>query len=637
MTRAIIGFVIVCLSLVPVTAASQPQAMQDSLLMGPPDTALVVATVTYVVGSTVYFDAGREQGLTSGLQGTLLRGGTVLGAVVVLDLSSRRGTASVDTGMAPQAGDKVRFPVVVTAMARRIDTAAPPLAAAAAEKPFMSRMGIRGRAGIRFLAVQDQDGGSHFNQPAADLALELRQPGGAPLRFFVDARARRTYLSEGADESRTRVYRLEGLWDASSRVHIALGRLAAPQFPSVGLVDGGRAEVGLDPVTLGAFFGTQPEPDTYDLSNEVMQYGVYSRAVGKVGESGRWGGVLGWASSTASGEPNRNFFYLAGDLGTGRLQLHGNQDVDLNRGWKADLEGESITFTNTYVSGSYRITRPWAVRASFDNRRNVLLYADRETPESEFDRSYRQGFQVGTEWRGRWTVDVSYRSSRGVEGDARSGTLAVRVPRFPARAFDLTARGTRYTGPDIDGWLGAMGVLWHATTQLDVSAHGGLRAEDRSFGLGTEETIHWFGADCDLSVLSNWYVNLSAELTRGTAEHTDQIYSRFLTYRRRSDQSFTKLLRQYAIRSRIHVETLIAQEADQRQSELPRRVHGQARRGSHRRQDRDPGQDRFLHQLEAGSPAHPENMLEGGELVLQKQCAHDLVNRVVPSNILVQR
>ena len=530
MTRAIIGFVIVCLSLVPVTTASQPQVMQDSLLAGPPDTAFVVATVTYVVGTTVYFDAGREQGLTSGGQGTLVRGDQVLGPVLVLDLSSRRGTGSVEIGIAPQAGDKVRFPVVVTPMARRIDTAAPPLVSAPAEKPFMSRMGIRGRAGVRFLAVRDQDGGSHFNQPAADVTLEVRQPGGAPLRFYVDARARRTYLSEGTDESRTRMYRLEGAWDVSDRVHVAAGRLAAPQFPSVGLIDGGRAEVAFNPITLGAFFGTQPEPGSYALSSDVKQYGLYSRATGKVGESGRWGGILGWATSSASGEPNRNFFYLAADLGTGRLQLHGNQDVDLNRGWKADVEGESVTFTNTYVSGSYRITRPWAVRASFDNRRNVRLYTDRETPESEFDRSYRQGFQLGTEWRGRWTVDVSYRSSRGVDGDARSGTLALRVPRFPARAFDLTARGTRYTGPEIDGWLGAMGALWHATNRLDVSTHGGVRVEDRSFGLGSEETITWFGADCDLSLLSNWYVNVSAELTRGTAEHTDQVYSS-LTYR----------------------------------------------------------------------------------------------------------
>ena len=63
-----------------------------------------------------------------------------------------------------------------------------------------------------------------------------------------------------------------------------------------------------------------------------------------------------------------------------------------------------------------------------------------------------------------------------------------------------------------------------------MGGHGGIRSEDRSFGLGSQETIEWFGAECDLSLLSSWYLNLSAELTRGTAEHADQIYSS-LTYR----------------------------------------------------------------------------------------------------------
>jgi len=493
-----------------------------------PDTAVVVATVTHVVGTTAYFDAGREQGLLANAEGTLVRSGNVVGKITVLDLSSRRATGTVESGVTAQIGDKVEFRVSAVAMARPIPAAPIPIAMVEPSKPFMSRMGIRGRAGIRYLAVSGAD--SHFNQPAADLALVALHPGGSPVYFAVDTRARHTYLSGGADEARTRVYRLEGGWDISSRVHLALGRQDAPQFPSVGLIDGGRLEVGANPVAFGAFYGTQPEPDSYAYSNDVTQYGVYSRAKGQVGEGGRWGAILGWANSTAHGEPNRNFFYLGGDLGARRLQLHANQDMDLNSGWKADAEGRSVTFSNTYLSGTYQITHPWAVRASFDNRRNVRLYADRETPESQFDSSYRQGFQLGTEWRTRLTVDLSYRSSRGLDGDARSGTLMLRVPRFPARALDVNARGTRYSGPDIDGWLGALGLLWHATNRMDLGGHGGVRAEDRSFGLGSQETIGWFGAECDLSLLSSWYVNLSAELTRGTAEHTDQIYSS-LTYR----------------------------------------------------------------------------------------------------------
>jgi hypothetical protein len=493
----------------------------------------VVAAVTYVVGSTVYFDAGRDQGLVGGGEGSLLRGDQVLGKITVLDLSSHRGTGTVETGVTAEVGDRARFHVIriagppaPTAPAAMVATAARP-----AGETLTTQRGIRGRAGIRYLAVQDQTGsGSDFTQPAADLALEVLHPGGTPFNLNVDTRARHTYLSGGADEARTRVYRLEASWDPK-RVHVALGRVVAPQVPSVGLIDGGRVEVSLDPFAVGAFLGTQPEPDTYALSGDVKQYGIYSRVQGAF-EGGRWGGILGWANSIAGGESNRNFFYLAGDLSSHRLQLHGNQDVDLNQGWKATAEGRSVTFSNTYLSGRYQIVPRLALRASFDNRRNVRLFTDKETPESQFDASYRQGFSLATEWRqgAAWSADLSYRSSRGVDGDARSGTLALRIPRFPARPIDLNLRGTVYDGPEINGWLSALGVAWRATSRLDLGVHGGLRSEDRSFGLGEHVTVDWFGAEGDLSLLSSWYLNLSAEITRGDAERTNQIYTS-LTYR----------------------------------------------------------------------------------------------------------
>ena len=147
---------------------------------------------------------------------------------------------------------------------------------------------------------------------------------------------------------------------------------------------------------------------------------------------------------------NRDFLFIQGQLQGRTLLAYGSQEVDLNRGWKADVEGSSVSWTNSFASVRWQLVPSLALRSSFDNRRNVRLYRDHDTPESDFDDGYRQGFAVGGEWRPEriWGLDLGYRSSRGEHGDARAGTAIVRAMRLPPGPLSASLRLTRYDGPE---------------------------------------------------------------------------------------------------------------------------------------------------------------------------------------------
>ena len=169
----------------------------------------------------------------------------------------------------------------------------------------------------------------------------------------------------------------------------------------------------------------------------------------------------------------------------------------------------------------------------FDNRRSVRLYQDRETPETEFDYSYRQGLRGGATLRlhnaTRW-------------GPARRPTGAARAapptrtrsphgpPACPLSRSTLASRHTRFTGPLTEGWLHSASAAAPIGLRRRVEFEGGRRQETRSFGPTTSVATTWYGVNADVGLWSGWYFLLSVTSTRGDTEKNDQIYSS-LSYR----------------------------------------------------------------------------------------------------------
>jgi hypothetical protein len=536
-----VGLVLVSCLLGLVLSAGPLQAAD-----APPDS---VAHVTYLVGSSVYVDAGRDRGLTEGTELAVYRDGQHIGTLVVTYLSSRRSSCEVlDSTLEIELGDEVRIPaslvipvaaVVLVDSVEVTQTTTSSTGFSRSQQNWPRSIGFQGRLGARFLMLRDQSGfGEDFNQPALDLYLLGTRIAGSPIDMIVDVRARRTFrtLTTGAkaEHSLTRVYRLAVAGQAlGSPLRFSLGRQVSTNFASVSIFDGLLVEYLKPRYALGAFAGSLPEPENFGFSTEVMEFGFYGRWQNAGPSLTRWGLTGGWITSYASGTPSREYLFFRGQLSGGRIYGFANQEIDFNRGWKTEMGENSISPTSTYLSLGYRITRHINFSASYDNRRRVRLYRDIDTPESEFDDSFRRSLRVGADVRfwGRLGVSVGYRNGRGESaGNSDAYTAILRFQRLEFAHLDLALRGTRYTGPWADGWLGSMSLSRQFNSRITGEAHGGFRSEERALALTTENTITWIGLNVDIGISRGWYLYIDTEWTSSSIEKNNQNYAS-LSYR----------------------------------------------------------------------------------------------------------
>jgi hypothetical protein len=264
-----------------------------------------------------------------------------------------------------------------------------------------------------------------------------------------------------------------------------------------------------------------------------MEYGAYLQWNQQPGARLRWSMAGGWTASYASGTSNREYLFLRGQASTGRFFGSLSQEIDVNRGWKSEMEGSGISLTSTYLNLRYQVNPRLGIYTSYDNRRRVRLYRDRDTPESEFDDGYRQGWAGGVDVRALrfLRAGLGFTQSTGeMAGDSRSYTLTLRALLRSPLVLGLNTRSTRYTGPWVDGWLNSLGVSRRISARLDAELYGGIRSETRSLGLTTENRISWWGLNLDLSLARGWYLLLSAESTSGAGEDNNQAYAS-LSYR----------------------------------------------------------------------------------------------------------
>ena len=498
------------------------------------------AQVTYVSGASVYVNAGLDDGLQEGSRLDVIRRGTAVAVLRATDLSSHRAVCSLAGGpdsLKVVAGDSVRFlarvgrsdPIVADTMVERpVGESRPPL-------------GVRGRVGLRFLMVAQRDSGTAgFNQPAAELRVDGQRIGGTPIGLSVDARGRRTYYSRQDSASalsagRTFVYSLSTSYAAMNGVRVAVGRQFSETFTNVSLYDGVSADVNRERWGTGLFAGTQPAPATMGFSPEVKEYGAYVQAHNPPNTSTLWSMVFGGIGSYHASVINREFGFAQLRLGTPHLSLYATQEVDYNRGWKSAAGERTLQPTNTYLSAQVRPSESVTVFGGFDSRRNVRLWRDLVSPETEFDDRFRSGVWGGASIRAGPVVRFSADVRSSDDGGVLAGSGSVSVGPL-ASLVSAHLRTTRYRSPFLEGSLqsGAVSISpWDGQVRLEVD--GGIRDEHDLPGVSMtgsagSSRLYWFGMNGDVALGRSWYYTLT--LTRGTGgwDSSDQVYTS-LTWR----------------------------------------------------------------------------------------------------------
>ncbi|HEU5040745.1 MAG TPA: hypothetical protein VFT84_07995 [Gemmatimonadales bacterium] len=504
-------------------------ALLPCMLAAQSPDSLRTARVTYVTGSSAYVDAGLRQGLREGAAVELLRGGAVAATLRVSFVSGRQAACTLEGVTAKVAvGDTVRY------VAAEEPSVAVAKGAAAAPQPARGRGGrLRGRVGARYLSVRQGEGSlSRYSQPALDLRVDGTDLGGTGVGVQVDVRARRVTGSHAdgtrEESGQTRVYQGALSWRGRGMpLRISAGRQFAPGGASVSLFDGVFAEVGGRRWAAGAFAGNEPDPADLGFSSAVRDYGAYAEL--RPGAAGATRGFLrtGVVGSYQEGAANREYVFLHGGVSGRRFSTLISQEVDYYRSWKRDTSESALSPTSTFASVSLQPVDAVTLTAGFDNRRDVRLYRDMVTPETEFDDSFRHGGWAGVSLflAGRYRLGFDARSSSGGSaGTAKVYTGSAAVTRLTRYAGEVRVRSSRYDGPRLSGWIHSLTLGLEPAPWAHVEGTGGVRQERNPLENPSELHVSWVTADLDLSVGRAWYLLLSVSRERGAFESSDQVY-----------------------------------------------------------------------------------------------------------------
>jgi hypothetical protein len=490
------------------------------------------APVSYLSGASVYVDAGAREGLAVGDTLSILRGGREIARVRVTFTSSHRAACdTLWTGTPVEIGDVVRY-VAAVPKTPAADTSgyappAPDPTGVPAPKPSASRARLRGRVGAGWLSVATSDGGS-FRQPSLALRFDGTGLNGGRTDLAFDMRSRRTtrdFAGSGSTvENVGRVYRAAlTMRAADPGKRLVLGRQSSTALTSVNLFDGVLLELADASHSFGMFAGTQPEIRRFGFSSDIVQGGAFFEFHQPPRSVARWSVAVGGVTSLDHGHPNRDFAFAQGWWFSKAFTASLTQEIDLNHSWKRVNGEPMLTATSTFATASAPVTSWFTLNGGYDNRRNVRLYRDRLTPETEFDDAFRQGAWVGAQFSAlsHLRLGGDTRVNEGA-GRAESWSLHAEAWRFTRMNASLRGRYSRYTDDQQDSRLQSFGLGFEPLRVARVDVSGGVRST-KNARFGVDDHEHWVSVDTDVTIGRNWYMGAGWESDRGEHGDTKQL------------------------------------------------------------------------------------------------------------------
>ena len=539
MTRASpFALAILCCVLARMSGAQQPPALRSAAS----NDSTRMAVVTYISGQSVYVGAGRADGVAEGTSLEVLRNKVVIATVRATFLSSHSSSGEiVSSTAAPIVGDSVRYhPAIEQSVVATPDTIQHE-SESRPRRPSWQRP-VRGHVGLRYLSISQPNlpGATTLTQPSADVHLEGTNVGGSSLGFVIDGRSRHTIGARDAQTSaldqRTLVYEASvSATHQRSGARLSVGRQYSPALASVSLFDGVTAELNRPRWGLGLFGGMQPDVSTMAYSTAIRESGGYVQVHNAPDQTLPWSVTTGAVSSSDIGEINREFGFAQVSVSSRVVSFYATQEVDVNRGWKRAAGEPAVSPTSTFGFVSIRPNDVLSLQGGFDNRRNVRLYRDFVSPETQFDDAFREGVWGGADLtiHQRIRIGGNARMSRGgTTGSADYYTGSLGVGPLSRLGFEARARSTSFRTDRAAGWLNAWSAAVDPLGLVQLEINGGLRTQ-RSVSpvsagspspVSTMPNVHWIGANVDVNLGRSWYALLSGTRDGSGADLTNQIY-----------------------------------------------------------------------------------------------------------------
>ncbi len=371
--------------------------------------------IKYLSANHVYLQGGSDDGLTVGDELVILRGQKEIGRVKVEYVSKYSASAIILKKLQPfKLSDRAKVVVKVKGSEKRlteqkrdsttVKTVTQQSVLPKRKKRTTKHMRIDGYISAQYYIFKDA-GRQHldFVQPTARFRLKIRNLWERSFHLEIRARSRYNQRSRSLNETvaqtewQNRLYELTFSYDNPQvPINFKLGRIISNAFSGVGYIDGALLRFRLATHWyLGTFAGTQPDWRTSNFQMEIQKYGGYLKYERGSFARNKLSLLLAGVGAYHGATVSREFLYFQASYYHGRRwSVYHNLEVDVNRMWRKERAGQSLSLSGLYLTVNYNITSKITAGLSYDNRKNYYTYALRTLADSLFDDAFRHGLRA---------------------------------------------------------------------------------------------------------------------------------------------------------------------------------------------------------------------------------------------------
>lgn len=443
--------------------------------------------VNYISADAVYLNVGSRAGLEIGARVSVMRDGAEVAVLEVVHVSSHSASCRVvSQTSAPKVGDGVFFEAVQREAPETRVTPAAPAPVKEETRPRHARR-VRGNVAVETMWQKDLgDPGFSSTQPGVSARIAVLNPFGAPGTLRIRHRTRFYHRSRAfSNESDTNewAHRLtEFGWYldvGAERDAVGFGRVLNPYIRGLGMMDGGYVSTAVgEHLRVGAAGGLDPDLQTTDMQTDVSKYGLFVAWEDGSYDTRRYAGTFAFSGSYNAGTIDREFAYVQNTFSLARrVSIYHSMEVDLNRGWRKDAQGQSLSFSNTFATANVTVNRFFAVDASYDARRNIRDFHFHDSPDSLFDDALSTGYSAGLALsfprHVRLRARAGIRHRDGEPDDNRHASASLTAAQFPFRGQAVAARLSISDTPFVTGYRPSLSYRFSATRRTLVTLGAG--------------------------------------------------------------------------------------------------------------------------------------------------------------------
>jgi hypothetical protein len=385
------------------------------------------------------------------------------------------------------------------------------------------------------LANNTTSGNGDMNsRTAGRLSLDAENIGGSRFSFYSYSRFRYNKIERNglqSNDSRMSIYELALQYDADSSLYVSIGRQINNRMLSVGAMDGLNAEKRFRNSYVGAVVGSRTDPRNYGINTDLFQYGAY---VGLYHDEKKLSSTsFGVIDQRNAGATDRRYVYAQHRNRIGKkINLFATAEMDI---YKTDIigNGESgLRPTSFYVMANYRVSRKLRITASYDMRRNRILYA---SYSESLDRliandPYRNGYRLRVNYNLTRSIFTGAGFSQRTQSDNHNTFTSINVFLSFARIPIIGGRWSNVFTTNQNAYYTYNSISTRYTRdffkgKLSVSPNARLVTYNYSNFDGDTFSQAYLSLDLDYDIAKNLSIGADYEYShRG-----DFIYHRFNT------------------------------------------------------------------------------------------------------------